>query len=195
MSRKHAFIAETAVSWVAVSTGLNARYNWVSSTKQCIEGKWWLTIEKNHSCEWRTKAGLNRSLDARHTWSIVSKAALRSRNTSKVTCCSFIFISISFHTCSRAVPYCETFSTLTETQNTVERKTCCGIIADPLLFRSLWRQMSDYWLRDSPFQLTSLKPPSRCLGSGQCQETGQPLIANWRLVITCRYIPWQYQWG
>ena len=67
------------------------------------EGKWWLTIEKNHSCKWRTKAGLNRSLDARHTWSIVSKAALRSRNTSKVPCCSFTFISISFHTCSRAV--------------------------------------------------------------------------------------------
>ena len=30
MSRKHAFIAETAVSWAAVSTGLNSRYNCVS---------------------------------------------------------------------------------------------------------------------------------------------------------------------
>ena len=56
-----------------------------------------------HGVNGDQKRGLNRSLETRHTWSIVSKAALRSRNTSKVTCCSFIFISISFHTCSRAV--------------------------------------------------------------------------------------------
>ena len=36
-------------------------------------------------------------------------------------------------------PYCETFGALTETHDTVDRKTCGGIIAEPLLFRSLWR--------------------------------------------------------
>ena len=111
---------------------------------QCIEGKWWLIIEKIHSCKWRTKAGLNRSLEERHTWSIVSKGALRSRNTSKVTCCSFIFINISAHSCSRAVSVRWNFPYAYWTQKTVEKKTCGGIIADPLLFRSLWRGMWDF---------------------------------------------------
>ena len=42
-------------------------------------------------------------------------------------------------TVAEPFPYYETFGMLTETQDAVDRKTCGGIIVEPLLCRSLWR--------------------------------------------------------
>ena len=58
MSRKHAFIAETAVSWAAVSTGLKSiqlRVICITVYRRQVVTDY---RKKIHSrCEWRTKAG------------------------------------------------------------------------------------------------------------------------------------------